>query len=114
MAHVKKSLRQKRKTRIRKKIFGTSAKPRLSVFKSNKHLYAQVIDDTAQKTLASASTLKDKKGANVDAAKWLGETIADLTLQKKVDTVIFDRNGYQYHGVVKQIADSAREKGLKF
>lgn len=114
MAYVKKESRVKRKFRIRKKVFGTAERPRMSIFKSNKHLYVQVIDDTNQKTIAQASTQKEKKGANIEAAKWLGQTIAERVKATSVAEVVFDRNGFQYHGVVRQIADSAREGGLKF
>lgn len=114
MAYNKTAARAKRKYSIRKKLFGTPERPRLSVFKSNQHLYVQIIDDTNHKTLVSASTLQEKQGANKEAAKWLGQTIADRAKTQKIETVVFDRNGYQYHGVVRQIADSARESGLKF
>lgn len=115
MAHKKMNLRQKRKVRIRKKIFGTPDCPRMTVFRSNKNLYVQVIDDVNHKTLVSASTLKETgKASNKDAAKWLGEAIADKTLSQNISQVVFDRNGFRYHGVVKELADSAREKGLKF
>ncbi|MCP5463661.1 MAG: 50S ribosomal protein L18 [Deltaproteobacteria bacterium] len=114
MAHINKTLRQKRKTRIRKKISGTADRPRLSVFKSNRYLYAQVIDDLAQKTLVSASTLKEGTGSNKAAATKLGAVVAEKALAQKIESVIFDRSGYRYHGVIKEIADSARNAGLKF
>lgn len=114
MAYDKQASRDKRKNRIRKKILGTPERPRLTVFKSNKHLYAQVIDDLNHKTLVAASSLKEKSGANKEAAKWLGQAIAERAKAQNINDVVFDRNGYQYHGVVRQIADSAREGGLKF
>lgn len=99
---------------------GTAEKPRFSVYKSLNHIYAQLIDDTSGKTLASASTVeKDmrtglKHGGNVDAAKKVGASIARRAMEKKISSVVFDRGGYQYHGCVKALADSAREAGLKF
>ena len=114
MAYKKVTARGKRKVRIRKKITGTPDRPRMSVFKSNKYLYVQVIDDLNRKTIVSANTMKEGKGANVASAKWIGEAIATKAKSANVETVIFDRNGFKYHGVVKQIADSARENGLKF
>jgi large subunit ribosomal protein L18 len=114
MAHKKLTAREKRQVRIRKKVTGTAERPRLSVFRSNKSLYLQLIDDVAQKTLVSASTLKEGKGANKDAAKWVGKSLAEKALQHKIETVVFDRSGYRYHGVIKEIADAAREGGLKF
>lgn len=114
MAHKKLTLREKRQAHIRKKIFGTAERPRLSVFRSNKYLYVQLIDDLAQKTLLAANTVKGEKGANKEAAKWVGKDIADKALQGKITNVVFDRSGYRYHGVIKEIADAAREGGLKF
>jgi large subunit ribosomal protein L18 len=105
------------KTRIRRKVSGTSERPRLAVFRSLKHIYAQVIDDAAGKTLASAST-RDKdsstKGANAAAAKALGALIAKKAVDKGIKRVVFDRGGYQYHGNIKALADAARENGLEF
>ena len=112
--------RERRKLRIRKKVEGTPERPRLSVFRSSKHIYAQVIDDVSGKTLAHASTLsKDLKGSldednKVEAAKKVGALIAKICLEKKIDKVVFDRNGYLYHGRVKALAEAAREAGLKF
>jgi large subunit ribosomal protein L18 len=112
--------RERRKLRIRKKISGSVERPRLSVFRSSQHIYAQVIDDTTGKTLATASTLsRDLKGAldeanKTDAAKKVGALIAKICLGKKVEKVVFDRNGYLYHGRVKALADAAREAGLSF
>lgn len=112
--------RQRRKHRIRNKISGTSERPRLSVFKSSRHIYAQVVNDVAGQTVAAASTLsRDLKGTldgdkKMDAAKKVGALIAKICLEKKVDKVVFDRNGYLYHGRVKALADAAREAGLQF
>lgn len=99
---------------------GTSAKPRLSVFKSLSHIYAQLIDDSAGKTIVAASSReKDiqsaiKHGGNMEAAKKVGASIAQKALGQNIKTVIFDRGGYKYHGCVKALADAAREKGLQF
>lgn len=114
MAHVKLSSRDKRKVRIRKKIEGTSDKPRLTVFKSNKYVYAQIIDDSVGRTVVSANSMKDASGANRASAAVVGKLVAEKALEKKIETVVFDRNGYRYHGVIKEIADSARNAGLKF
>jgi len=112
--------RLKRKSRIRGMVSGTAERPRLSVFKSGKHVYAQVIDDLPGITLASASTrhkglrdgMKDLKP--VDAAKKVGEAVAKACKDKNITKVVFDRNGYIYHGRVKNVADGAREAGLSF
>lgn len=114
MAHQKLTPREKRKVHIRKKIFGTTERPRLSVFRSNKHIYVQLIDDTAQKTLLAANTVKEEKGANREAAKWVGKLVAEKAVQQNIQNVVFDRSGYRYHGVIKEVADAAREGGLKF
>ena len=109
--------RARRHARVRRKISGTAERPRLCVYRSNTNLYVQVIDDVAGNTLVSASTLdKDvkTKKANKEAAKELGALIAKKALDKKIDTVVFDRSGYIYHGVVKELAEAAREGGLKF
>jgi len=112
--------RERRKLRIRKKVNGTTERPRLSVFRSTKHIYAQVIDDSTGKTLAHASTLsKDLRGTldednKVDAAKKVGALIAKICKSKKIDAVVFDRNGYLYHGRVSALAQAAREAGLEF
>ena len=114
---AKKDLRHKR---VRKKVRGDVARPRLSVFKSAKHIYAQVIDDTSSNTLAAASTLTPKvreqlKGQKKqDAAKIVGKYVAELSLSKDIKEVTFDRGGYPYHGRIKALADAAREAGLKF
>jgi|YelNatPaOPRAMG01_1025707.scaffolds.fasta_scaffold02520_11 large subunit ribosomal protein L18 len=107
--------RIKIKTRIRGKISGTAEKPRMSVFRSNAQIYVQLIDDEAQKTLASASslTLKEKMTKKEQAAI-VGEMIAKEAMAKGITTVVFDRNGYLYHGRVKELADGARKGGLKF
>jgi large subunit ribosomal protein L18 len=110
--------RIRRKVRVRKKVFGTSERPRLSVFRSARHMYAQVIDDVAGVTLASASTLSSKlsldEGGKTAEAKAVGMALAKACLAKSIDAVVFDRNGYRYHGRVQAIADAAREAGLKF
>ncbi len=113
----RKAERVRRHKRVRNKISGTAECPRLSVFRSNTNLYVQVIDDENQVTLVSASTLDKEvktKKANKEAAKELGTLIAKKAKAKKIETVVFDRGGYVYHGVVKELADAAREGGLKF
>ncbi len=107
---------QLRKNRTRKKIAGGSTLPRLSVFRSLKHFYTQIIDDKAGKTVCSASDKEiDKKGKKpIEIAKLVGELIAQKALDNKVEKVVFDRSSYQYHGRVKAAAEGAREKGLKF
>ncbi|MED5370382.1 MAG: 50S ribosomal protein L18 [Myxococcota bacterium] len=112
--------RLRRKVSIRKHLRGTADRPRLSVFRSAKHIYAQLIDDDSGKTLAAASTLSsDLKGyeghrGNIEAAKAVGELIAKKAAEADVSSVVFDRNGYLYHGRVKALADAARDGGLKF
>jgi large subunit ribosomal protein L18 len=112
--------RERRKLRIRKRISGTGPQPRLTVFRTSKHIYAQVIDDSTGRTLAHASTLSgDLKGSldegnKTDAAKKVGALVAKICLSKKIDKVVFDRNGYLYHGRVSALADAARKGGLKF
>jgi large subunit ribosomal protein L18 len=112
--------RERRKLRIRKKVNGTPERPRLSVFRSARHIYAQVIDDTTGVTLAHASTLsKDLKGTlgednKTDAAKKVGALIAKICKSKKIERVVFDRNGYLYHGRISALAQAAREAGLEF
>jgi len=111
--------RERRKRRVRKKISGTAEKPRLSVFRSLNNLSAQLIDDTSGKTLVAASTYEKSfqvaghKG-NRKSAKIIGELVAERALAKNIDKVVFDRSGYLYHGCVKELADAARQKGLKF
>ena len=117
---TKQDIRQRLHDRIRKKIRGTPARPRLAVYRSQGHIYAQVIDDDAGRTLCAASSLdKDvrgasKKGGNVAAAKSVGSLIATRAKDKGIDAVVFDRGGFQYHGRIKALADAARESGLKF
>jgi large subunit ribosomal protein L18 len=115
--------RQRIKHRIRKRVHGTDARPRLSVFRSVTHIYVQVVDDLTGRTIASASTLepavkgslaKNAAGGNVDGAKAIGKTIAERLIEKGVKRVVFDRNGFLYHGRVKAVADAAREAGLEF
>ena len=115
----KQVVRFKRKLRIRSRIEGTLERPRLSVFRSNKHLYVQLVDDVKGHTLVAASTseeelVKDKHGATIDGAKNLGGLIAKRALAKQISKVVFDRSGYLYHGRIKAVADAAREGGLKF
>lgn len=116
----RRKLRLVRHKRIRKKLSGTTERPRLAVFRSEKHIYAQIIDDTKGVTLIAASTVekamreKLKKTWNVEAAKEVGKLIAERALAKGIKEVVFDRGGFKYHGRVKALADSAREAGLKF
>jgi large subunit ribosomal protein L18 len=116
----KKLARSKRKKRVRSRVIGTSERPRLNVFRSLKHIYAQAIEDTTGKTLASASTLSSElKGSlryrgNVEAAKKVGELIAKKCLEKGIQKVVFDRSGYLYHGRIKALAEAARAGGLIF
>lgn len=111
-----KSQRERRKRSIRIKISGTPERPRLTVYKSLKYVSAQIIDDTKGITLVSASSQeKDlKSGKNVDVAKEIGKVIATRAKEKNINEVVFDRNGYIYHGKIKSLADGARESGLKF
>lgn len=102
------------KAKIRARVSGTAVRPRLSVFRSNKFIYAQLIDDTTNKTLAEASDIKVAKGVKTERAKQVGKAIADKAQALKISTVVFDRNGFKYTGRVKLVADSAREAGLKF
>ncbi len=116
-AILKQKARKKRKASIRKKISGTPECPRMSVFRSNKNMYVQVIDDVNGNTLASVSTLeKEFLGMrnNKENAGKIGEAIGNRLKEKNIDTVVFDRNGYLYHGIVKSIADGARKTGIKF
>ena len=109
----KNKLRAQRKARVRGKISGTEALPRVSVFKSNKHFYAQAIDDVAGVTLASADGKKMGLKVNQEDAKKVGAAMADALKAKNIETVVFDRNGYLYHGVVAAFADALREAGIK-
>ena len=109
--------RIKRHNRVRGKISGTAERPRLSVFRSENHIYAQIIDDVAGSTLVSASTVEkdfEGNGSNCEAAKKIGALIAERALKKGLEEVVFDRGGYIYHGRVKALAEGAREGGLKF
>lgn len=114
----KNAKRKVRQTRVRKKITGTPERPRLNVYRSNKNIYAQVIDDVNGVTLASASTLdaelKIENGGNKEAAKAVGTLVAERALKAGVENVVFDRAGYIYHGRVKELSEAAREAGLKF
>ena len=109
--------RTRRHIRVRRKISGTSERPRLCVYRSNSNLYVQIIDDVAGNTLVQASTLDKEvknKHANKEAAKEVGTLVAKRAAEKNITTVVFDRGGYIYHGVVKELAEAAREAGLKF
>ncbi|MHC4909331.1 MAG: 50S ribosomal protein L18 [Planctomycetota bacterium] len=110
--------RTRRKKGIRKTIFGVPARPRLTVYRSNLHIYAQVIDDLSGRTLAAASTTDKERrasgGCNVSAATGVGTALAEQAKAAGVEAVVFDRNGYRFHGRVKALADAAREGGLKF
>ncbi len=103
----------KRAKRTRSKLFGTSVRPRLSVFRSNKYIYAQLINDTDAKTLASASTVKTQEKIIIEAATKVGEAIAVYALENKIKEVIFDKGSYKYHGQVKAVAEGAKSAGLK-
>lgn len=112
--------RVRRKKRIRKKVAGDSARPRLSVYRSARHIYAQIIDDVAGKTLAEASTLSPELAKSVEdddksgAARAVGRLLAERALSRSIKSVVFDRNGFLYHGRVQALADAAREAGLEF
>ena len=113
----RKEERERRHERVRNKISGTAERPRLCVFRSNSHLYAQIIDDVAANTLVSASTLDKEvktKHSNKEAAKEVGALVAKRALEKNIKQVVFDRGGYIYHGVIKELAEAAREGGLEF
>jgi len=118
--NVRLEKRLRRKQSIRKRLVGSSERPRLSIFRSTNHMYAQIVDDTTGNTIASASTLsKELKGklkstGNIDAAKKVGELLSKVAKQNNISTVAFDRNGFLYHGRVKALADAAREGGLEF
>ena len=117
---TKQDIRQRLHDRIRKRIRGTPARPRLAVFRSQGHIYAQVVDDDAGRTLVAASSLdkglraKSRRGGSVAAAKDVGSLIASRAKEKGIAAVVFDRGGFQYHGRIKALADAAREAGLKF
>ena len=108
--------RTRRKIGIRKRVIGTADHPRLSIFRSAKHTYAQIVDDLAGKTLVAASSIAAKagNGGNIEAAKAIGKDIAEKAKAAGIEKVQFDRNGFRYHGRVKALADAAREAGLKF
>lgn len=113
----KQIIRFKHKKRIRSKLFGTTERPRLVVFRSNSNIYAQLVDDVKAHTVAAASTVEKeliKAGANIDGAKLVGQLIAKRAQAKGVKAVVFDRGGYLYHGKIKALADAAREAGLNF
>ena len=113
----RKATRQRRHLRVRRKISGTAECPRLCVYRSNTNLYAQIIDDVAGNTIVSCSTLDKEiktKHANKEAAKEVGTLIAKRAQDNKIKTVVFDRSGYLYHGVIKELAEAAREAGLEF
>lgn len=114
----KKIARKARHNRVRAVVEGTSVRPRLAVYRSNKHISAQIIDDEKQITLVSASTFENgnkfENGSNIDAAKKIGEIVATRALKAGITTVVFDRGGFLFHGRVKALAEAAREAGLKF
>lgn len=107
-------MRTQRHKRLRHKVSGTALRPRLAVFRSNSAVYAQLIDDEAGKTLAAADSRKEKKGTAVEKGKVVGAEIAKKAAAAKIETVVFDRGGFQYQGIVASLADGAREGGLKF
>ena len=117
MALTKADRRQRIKYRIRKKLSGSQARPRMTVYRSNKQIYVQLVDDVTGNTLASASSkekeIASQKVNKIDQAKLVGKRIAEIAKEKGIKTVVFDRNGYLYHGRVKNLADAARESGLK-
>ena len=119
MKYTKNESRQRRKVRIRKKVNGSATRPRLVIYRSNMHIYAQIVDDLEGATLVAASTLTLSKTepdmrCNKSGAERVGKEIARLAKEKNIDQVVFDRNGYLYHGRVKAVADGAREGGLEF
>lgn len=117
MKMSKRDSRDKRKKRIRKKVFGTATRPRLSVFRSRRHIEAQLIDDVSAVTLVAATTVCKERtpdSGNIKGAKKIGEMLAEKAKAKNIEAVVFDRGGFKYHGRVKALADGAREKGLKF
>jgi len=115
MALSKTEKRQKIKRRVRRNIFGTAERPRLSVYRSNKEIYAQLIDDTTGETLVSTSSIEKAEGSTkTERSASVGKFIAEKAKEKGIETVVFDRNGFVYHGRIKALADGAREGGLKF
>jgi large subunit ribosomal protein L18 len=114
-ARAKRRGRLRRHARVRRRVVGTAERPRLAVFRSNKHIYAQIIDDAAGRTVASAGSVAlPGEGDKKNAARRVGSELADLAKAAGVSSVVFDRGGYQYHGRVKALADAAREGGLDF
>jgi large subunit ribosomal protein L18 len=113
-SHTKATLRAQRHKRLRSKVSGTAERPRLAVYRSNKFVYAQLINDEEGKTLASADSRKEAKGTGVEKATTVGTTIAKAAQAAKIEEVVFDRGGFQYQGIVKAVAEGAREGGLKF
>lgn len=116
---IKTITRMKRKVRVRKKVKGSTERPRLNVFKSARHIYAQIIDDTKGSTLVAASSMSESatdlsNGGNITAASFVGKEVARLALEKGISSVVFDRNGFLYHGRIKALAEAAREAGLNF
>lgn len=118
MALTKNERRQRIKNRIRKVVSGTEARPRLSVFRSNKEIYAQIVDDVTGKTIAAASSrdkdISSEKGTKTEIAALVGKSVGEKAIKAGVETISFDRGGYLYHGRVKSLAEGAREAGLKF
>ncbi|PLX96000.1 MAG: 50S ribosomal protein L18 [Desulfuromonas sp.] len=120
VAEKRRQARCKRQVRVRRKVKGTEERPRLNIFRSARHIYAQIIEDSTGKTLAAVSSLSkevvsgDAYTGNVEAAKCVGEAIAKKALEQNIKQVVFDRNGFLYHGRVKALADAAREAGLSF
>jgi large subunit ribosomal protein L18 len=118
MSHTKPVARKRRHFRVRKKVRGNAARPRLAVFRSNKHIYAQVIDDVAGRTVAAASTMESGSGkgdtGTVAAAKAVGQRLGERAKSAGIDSVVFDRGGFKYHGRVAAVADGARSAGLEF
>jgi len=116
MVETRRESRTRRHERVREKIRGSGERPRLAVFRSNSHIYAQLIDDDAGKTLVAASSVdaKDAKGNKSERAKAVGSMLGERAKQKGIDTVVFDRGGYRYHGRIKALGDAARSAGLRF
>lgn len=120
VAKERQTARKKRQVRVRRKVQGSQDRPRLCVFRSSKHIYAQIIEDSTGSTLVSVSTVSKELGGdlkvsgNVEAAKLIGKKIAERALAKNITQVVFDRNGFLYHGRIKALADAAREAGLSF
>ncbi len=115
MPNIKLQKRIERKERVRKKIFGTPERPRLSVYRSLRHIYAQLIDDLNGKTVTAVDSLKiSKAGGGIKAAEEVGKLLAQKAKSMKIEGIAFDRNGFKYHGAIKALADAARQGGLKF